>query len=125
MTLSKEGDEEFEHLVSSEADGMDPDDDDGRDAVNLWDIVEASWPILHKDEGILTRGMMIVEVIDPEGTKDLRILESPEMEAWDIQGFVHHCSSQIDTENLLDMMVNAHVEGEDGETEETEDDDDE
>lgn len=111
--MSEEADnEEFEAIVSSEEEGEDPYEEP--ELENLWDVVDTAWPIIHKDEGILVRGMMIVEVVTPEGLKDIRILASPEMMSWDIQGFLKYTSSEMGIEQLLDMLISVQMdEGED------------
>jgi hypothetical protein len=110
-------DEEFEAIVSSEEEGEDPNDSE-EELETLWEVVEATWPLLHKDQGILVRGMMLVEIVTPDGFKDLRFLASPEMMPWDIQGFIKHASSEVDIENLLDMLISAQIDS-------TEDDEEE
>lgn len=85
--------EEFEEIVSSaELDVAEAPPGD------LWEAVEGVWPDLMQGH-VLTKGIIIVEYIGPEG-RQLRWESANGMAEWDILGQLHSCLTDVQTQNL-------------------------
>jgi hypothetical protein len=65
---------------------------------DLWEAVEGVWPNLMPGH-VLTRGIMIVEYIGPEG-RQLRWESSGGCSEWDILGLFRSCTLDVESQNL-------------------------
>lgn len=85
--------EEFEQVISDvELDVAEAPPGD------LWDAVESVWPDLMRGH-VLTKGIIIVEYIGPEG-RQLRWESADGMAEWDILGQLNSCLMDVQTQNL-------------------------
>lgn len=85
--------EEFEEIVS-------PVELDVAEAPpgDLWDAVGDVWPALMSGH-VLTKGIIIVEYIGPEG-RQLRWESADGMAEWDILGMLNSCLIDVKSQNL-------------------------
>ena len=74
----------FDEIVESQ-----PEDNRFR-IESLWDAIKAFWPPLHSEEGVLVKGMIIVECVDHDGDTNLFYVSSPYTSPWDIKGMATH-----------------------------------
>jgi hypothetical protein len=70
---------------------------------DLWDAVESVWPDLMKGH-VLTKGIIIVEYIGPEG-RQLRWESSDGMAEWDILGALRSCTLDVENQNLAMQLT--------------------
>lgn len=107
--------EEFEQIVTSaelEVSEAPPGD--------LWDAVEMVWPELMKGH-VLTKGIIIVEYIGPEG-RQLRWESADGMAEWDILGALRSCTLDVENQNLaMQLAIPVLDYSDDGDEDEGED----
>lgn len=85
--------EEFENVVSAmELDLVEA------PPGGLWNAVESVWPD-HMKGHVLTKGIVIVEYIGPEG-RQLRWESADGMAEWDILGHLNSCLADVQSQNL-------------------------
>lgn len=117
--MSEDASEDFEGIVSNEEEGEDSDQYLEANLPNVWEAIEEVWPHVHKDEGMLIRGLVIVEVMNNDGEKELRFLRSDEMEPWDIYGFLKFASVDLSIEGIANMLIDlATIQSDEDEDEE-------
>jgi hypothetical protein len=92
----------------SENDGFDdiiknlPDEpNEGAKLDHIWDAVEVMWPQFY--EGMLIKGLMIVEAIDNDGDRCLRFIASPDMMPWEMVGMLD--SATQDARNMGTYII--------------------
>jgi len=87
-------DDEFEAIINGQSN--EPDDDDG-ELTHVWEAIEHLWP--HFYDGMLIKGVLIAEYVDPEdGGRVLRFISSPECAPWDTLGLIE--SARQDARDL-------------------------
>lgn len=86
--------DEFDAIVNNQPD--DPADDDG-ELADIWEAVSHMWP--HFYDGMLIKGVLVVEYVDPEdGGRVLRFISSPDCAPWDTLGMLE--SARQDARDL-------------------------
>lgn len=98
-------DDDFEEIVSNEEEGEDGSGFFEEEVESLWEAIECLWPKFHGRDGLLTKGVMLVEMVNHEGEKEMRLLRSPEMAPWDIYGFLKYANTDLDIEAIADMLI--------------------
>lgn len=94
--------EEFDNIVAS-ASGIAELDVTEAAPGDLWDAVESVWPDLMKGH-VLTKGIIIVEYIGPEG-RQLRWESADGMAEWDILGALRSCTLDVENQNLAMQLT--------------------
>lgn len=86
--------DEFDDIINNQPSASA--DDDG-ELTHIWEAVEHLWP--HFYDGMLIKGVLIAEYIDPEdGGRVLRFISSPDMAPWDTLGMLE--SARMDARDL-------------------------
>lgn len=87
--------DDFEAIINNQP-ADDSADDDG-ELTHIWAAVEHLWP--HFYDGMLIKGVLIAEYVDPEdGGRVLRFISSPECAPWDTLGLIE--SARQDARDL-------------------------
>lgn len=87
--------DDFEAIINNQP-ADDAADDDG-ELTHIWAAVEHLWP--HFYDGMLIKGVLIAEYVDPEdGGRVLRFISSPECAPWDTLGLIE--SARQDARDL-------------------------
>lgn len=75
--------DEFDDIIK----GL-PENDGGSEAQlkHIWEAVEVMWPQFYN--GMLIKGVMVVEAIDEEGDRCLRFIASPDTMPWEMVGML-------------------------------------
>lgn len=94
--------EEFDNIVAS-ASGIAELDVTEAPPGDLWEAVEGVWPTLMGGH-VLTKGIIIVEYIGPEG-RQLRWESADGMAEWDILGQLNSCLIDVKTQNLAMQLT--------------------
>lgn len=88
-------DDEFDAIVNNQPEDA-ASDDDG-ELTHIWEAVSHLWP--HFYDGMLIKGVLIAEYVDPEdGGRVLRFISSPECAPWDTLGLIE--SARQDARDL-------------------------
>ncbi len=74
---------------------------------SLWDGVKALWGPLHGDEGVLVKGIIMLECVDPDGDPNFMWLASPGMSDWAIKGFLAQANEDLTQDSLIQTMFTA------------------
>lgn len=77
-----EHDDEFEKIIGNQPDGP----SEGTKLKHIWEAVEALWPQFY--DGMLIKGLMVVEAIDADGDRCLRFIASPDTMPWEMVGML-------------------------------------
>jgi hypothetical protein len=85
----------FDEIISNQPE--EPEGNDGDDKLeHIWDAIEHVWP--HFYEGILVKGMVLAEYVDPEGARILRFVSSPDVTPWEMLGMLE--SARLDAQDV-------------------------
>lgn len=86
--------DEFDDIINNQPSASA--DDDG-ELTHIWEAVEHLWP--HFYDGMLIKGVLVAEYIDPEdGGRVLRFISSPDCAPWDTLGMLE--SARQDARDL-------------------------
>ncbi len=77
-----EQDDEFEKIIGNQPEGT----SEAAKLRNIWEAVETLWPQFY--DGMLIKGLMVVEAIDSDGDRCLRFIASPETMPWEMVGML-------------------------------------
>jgi len=94
--------EEFDNIMASASGFADTDVTEASPG-DLWDAVETVWPDLMKGH-VLTKGIIIVEYIGPDG-RQLRWESADGMAEWDVIGQLRSALLDVETQNLAMQLV--------------------
>ena len=87
--------DEFDAIVNNQPELPGKDDDEA--LTHIWEAVEHLWP--HFYDGMLIKGVLVAEYIDPEdGGRVLRFISSPDCAPWDTLGMLE--SARQDARDL-------------------------
>jgi hypothetical protein len=90
----------------------------------LWDGVKMLWAPLHGSEGVLVKGMILVECIDTNGRPNLMWLSSPYMSTWDMKGMVGQVLEDLSADAVADSVFKAIIDAQQASDDEDESDED-
>lgn len=110
---------EFQDLIRTQSE-----DDSPPTVENLWDVIKAFWPALHGDEGVLVKGMVVVETVADDGYPNLLYFTSPYLNPWDTKGMATHVLQNEAAELTSRVMLNTIADVQ-KDSENSEDDEDE
>lgn len=84
----------------------------------LWEAIHQAFPMLY--DGILVRGVLILDRVDGDGDRELRWIPSPDTLPWETLGMTQQVVNDLNAENtvMIQHAVQAAMD-------EAEDDDDE
>jgi hypothetical protein len=74
--------DEFNNIIKNLPD----EPNDGAQLKHIWDAVEVMWPQFY--EGMMIKGVMVVEAIDADGDRCLRFVASPDIMPWEMVGML-------------------------------------
>ena len=74
--------DEFDDIIK----GLPEDGDSDAKLNHIWDAVEVMWPQFY--DGMLIKGLMVVEAIDGDGDRCLRFIASPDTMPWEMVGML-------------------------------------
>jgi hypothetical protein len=94
--------EEFDNIVNS-ASGLAEMDVAEAPPGDLWEAVSGVWSD-HMKGHVLTKGLIIVEYIGPEG-RQLRWESADGMSEWDILGVLRSCTLDVENQNLAMQLA--------------------
>lgn len=87
--------DEFDDIIKNQPEL--PAGDDKDELTHIWEAVEHLWP--HFYDGMLIKGVLVAEYIDPEdGGRVLRFISSPDCAPWDTLGMLE--SARQDARDL-------------------------
>lgn len=87
--------DDFEAIINNQPEL--PAGDDEERLTHIWAALEHLWP--HFYDGMLIKGVLIAEYVDPEdGGRVLRFISSPECAPWDTLGLIE--SARQDARDL-------------------------
>lgn len=75
-------DDNFDEIIK----GLPEDSGDGAKLEDIWQAIEVLWPQFY--EGVLVKGLLLVEYIDNDGERVLRYISSPNTAPWDALGML-------------------------------------
>ncbi len=78
-----------------------------QDVASLWDGIKVLWPALHADEGVLVKGMILLECIDSDGHPNFMWVTSPYMPPWAIKGMLAEAQEELAADSLADTVFGA------------------
>ncbi len=74
--------DEFDNIVNNQPEGT----SDATELKHIWEAVEVLWPQFY--DGMLIKGLMVVEAIDGDGDRCLRFIASPDTMPWEMVGML-------------------------------------
>lgn len=74
--------DEFDKIVNNQPDGP----SEATKLKHIWEAVEVLWPQFY--DGMLIKGLMVVECIDGDGDRCLRFIASPDTMPWEMVGML-------------------------------------
>lgn len=94
--MSEQDDFDFEAIINNQPTELSAEEGEER-LTHIWAALEHLWP--HFYDGMLIKGVLIAEYVDPEdGGRVLRFISSPECAPWDTLGLIE--SARQDARDL-------------------------
>lgn len=87
----------FDEIVSSQ------DGEESPELESIWQAVSHVWP--HFFEGFVTKGILLVEYMDNDGEKLLRIIHSPDLTPWDAMGLLNSAKLDAQAADRMSLML--------------------
>lgn len=87
----------FDEIVSGQ------DGEESPELETVWQAVTHIWP--HFYEGFITKGILVVEYMDPDGEKLLRILHSPDLNPWDAMGLLRSATLDAEAADRMSLIL--------------------
>jgi hypothetical protein len=99
--------DEFEGIVNFDKNS------DPEEIKTLWQALKHVYPKLH--EGILVKGVIILDRINGEGDRELVWVQAPDMMSWEVLGMAKQLLDDVAAENelLIHSSIIAQVKEED------------
>lgn len=98
--------DEFDDIIKGLPDDSAP--SEGAKLKHIWEAVEVLWPQFY--DGMLIKGLMLVECVDADGDRCLRFIASPDTMPWEMVGMLD--SGMQDARNMGKYIV---IEGDEDE----------
>jgi hypothetical protein len=98
--MSTMSNDEFDNIVNG-PDGALPADDG--DITSLWGAVETAFPYMY--DGVLVKGLLLVEVVHSDGNKSLRFQTSDGLSPWDAKGMLRDVLDSFTAESTVEFLM--------------------
>lgn len=76
--------DDFDDIINNQPENPGPSED--AKLKHIWEAVEVLWPQFY--DGILIKGLMLVECVDADGDRCLRFIASPDTMPWEMVGML-------------------------------------